>query len=532
MKADSNKELSHAEISKDPIVATYHDLLSGKIRGLPKGTWQDDRKVIILIRYVLEIKLGLTKEQIPRINRDIIHENKLWGALNRFKSIQRLIHFVYPGQYFEWNFYRVPTDYWSDKNRVKEFLEWKLGQEGLALSELPSIVNYDLLLKWGFANPLKRYGDSPYKLLNALYPNTFKATDFKKVPHHYHKDITVLKDQFLYMLQQEHISMQEVPMKVNREMLIRYRFGGVLSSYSNNIAKLVTALFPDSFILEDFKMLPNGYWNDIENVKRAINKLLTDAGKSESDIPTFLTKKRLQKVKLGGLLDRYHGSPIEIVNAVYLGKFAITEFTRVPNRYWYKKENRIQALRDYCKTKWIQRDDIPLLNRSYFRKHFPRFISLVDRHYDSKFYKWIIESFPEHHFHPKEFKLLMGDDGQICDSQEELVIHNFLLQTILNAKIIREQMRFSNEQFNETYIPDWIIVQNNQKYIVEYFGLYHSSFYKGYREKTNRKINYYQTLEDYQFLPIFPETFKNKGFGELGKILKKGGLNVASLKLL
>ncbi|WP_230200244.1 hypothetical protein [Bacillus niameyensis] len=516
---------------ENPIVATYYNLLSGQIRGLPKGTWQDDRKVVILVRYVLEIKLRLSKEQIPRINREIIHENKLWGALNRFKSIRRLIHFVYPGQYREWDFYRVPVNYWSDKNRVKEFLEWKLEQEGIALSELPTIVNSELLLTWGFANPLKRYGDSPYKLLSELYPNTFKATDFKKVPHHYHKDITVLKNQFLHMLQQENIPLKDAPKKVNREMLIRYRFGGVLSSYSNNIAKFVTFLFPDYYSLEDFKMLPNGYWDDIENIKKVISRLIIDAGKTESDIPMFLTKKKLQQARLGGLLDKYNGSPIEIINAVYPGKFAITEFSRVPNKYWYKRENRIHALRNYCKTNQIQRDEIPLLNRSYFRKNFPRFISMVDRHYDSKFYKWIMESFPEHDFHPEEFKLLVGDDGQICDSQEELVIHNYLLQRVLNATIIREQERFFNKQLSEIYIPDWIIEQNRNKYIVEYFGLYNSNLFKGYNEKTERKIQYFNTLPEYKFIAIFPEDFKEEGFGKLERLLNDKGLATSIVTL-
>src|SRR5690606_12137025 len=194
------KNFLSRENIQESIINTYNDILSGKIQSFPKGTWQDDRNVIILIRYVLEIKLGLSKEEIPLINRDIIHENHLWGALNRFKSLRKLIHFVYPGVYREWEFSRVPTDYWSDKNNLREYLEWKLEREGIQLSELPSIVNSDLLLKWGFANPLKRYGDSPYKLLNALYPGQFKATDFKKVPHHYHKDISVLKEQFLQML--------------------------------------------------------------------------------------------------------------------------------------------------------------------------------------------------------------------------------------------------------------------------------------------------------------------------------------------
>jgi hypothetical protein len=183
---------------------------------------------------------------------------------------------------------------------------------------------------------------------------------------------------------------------------------------------------------------PNGYWKDILNVKRTIKDLIEEEGIAEEDVPKFFTKKRLIQERLRGLLHEYNGSPIEIVNAVFPGKYDITEFQRVPNQYWYSQKNRVQALRAYCEKRKISRESLPLLNRPYFQKHFPRFISMVDRHYDSKFYRWIIESFPEYTFHPEEFNLLVGLDGQFCDSKEELAIHNFLVQMLYSARIERK----------------------------------------------------------------------------------------------
>ena len=275
-------------------------------------------------------------------------------------------------------------------------------------------------------------------------------------------------------------------------------------------------------------MRPNGYWKDLSNVRQAIEQLLKVDGKMEKDIPMFLTKKKLQDANLGGLLDHFHGSPIEIVNALYPGKFDITEFQRVPNKYWHSKGNRIQVLRTYCQKRNIHRDALPTLNRAYFRKHFPRFISVVDRHYDSKFYQWIMESFPEHRFSPEEFNLLVGDDGQTCDSKEERVLHNFLIQSLTNAKVKREAIRFLNEEYNETYIPDWIVEQDGRKYLIEYFGLYNSNLYKGYTEKAERKIAFYPSLRTYTFVAIFPEDFKGEGFAKLVEILRQTGMELIS----
>jgi hypothetical protein len=515
MNIETCYKFSREDLSKYPIVDTYNDLMAHKIKTLPSGTWQKDEYVIVLIRYVLEVKLGLTKEEIPKITRTDIKENKLWGALNRFKSIRKLLHFVYPGEFHECEFSKVPINYWDNIEKVKERFEWKLAQEGLEIWDIPSFINYDLLIKWGFSNPLKRHGDSPFRLLNAIYPNQFKETDFKKVPHHFYENNTTLKIRFLDMLKKEQIPFYEIPKKVNQELLFNNGFTTALSSYSNSPSKFISSLFPECFSISDFAIKPNGYWKDISNVRHTIEQLLAAESKTIEELPQFLTKKRLQDANLSGLLCQYHGSPIEIINALYPEKFNVLQFQRVPNKYWYTRENRINAMRTYCRKEGIRRDQLPLLNRAYFRKYFPRFISIADRHYDSKFYRWIIESFPEYVFLPEEFQLLIGEDGQVCDSKEELVLHNFFIERFPELRIQREAKRFYNKKDNETYIPDWIVGKNGQEYIIEYFGLYESELYKGYTEKTKRKIAYYQSLSDYLFISIFPSDFKEVGFDRL-----------------
>ncbi len=140
MEINEYRKLSHSDLYKYSVDNSYHDLLDGQSKAMPSGTWQKDEQVIILIHYVLEVKLGLSKEEIPKITRAIINENRLWGALNRFKLIRKLIHFVYPGVYHECNFSRVPVDYWGDIERVKERFEWKLRQEGLSVTDIPTVI--------------------------------------------------------------------------------------------------------------------------------------------------------------------------------------------------------------------------------------------------------------------------------------------------------------------------------------------------------------------------------------------------------
>jgi hypothetical protein len=491
---------------------------------MPKGTWMEEKNVILIYRYVLEIKMQLNQEKIPKITKRDIGEHKLWGSLNRYKSIKRIIHLVYPNQYNEFDFFRVPKDYWADKSKIKDRLELKLNEHGYMINDIPKIITCETLIAWGFSNPLKRFEHSPFQLINALYPGRFKPTEFKKSPQRSSKVPDFLRKQFFHMLEQEGIQFKDIPKKVTQELLNKYRFSAALKQYNGSPSKLILSLFPNDFSLQDFNT-PNGFWKDENNIRKAFEKLLRDKNIPHQDIPKICTKKFFIENGLYGLLQEYNSSPIELIMKLYPNDFIITDFIRVPNKYWYNKNNRIQALRDYCKRHNIKRHDLPRLTRAYFKQHFPRFISLVDRHYESKFYLWIIESFPEYTFEPAEFQLLIGKDGQFCDSKEELVIHNYLYEKISPQAVLkREGIRLINEQDKETYIPDWIIEKDGQKLIIEYFGLYGSSKFPGYTKKANRKIKFYQNLKDYQFIAIMPDDLKVDGLERVGALLRELGL--------
>lgn len=521
---DYYRKMRHTEVTKEKIITIYEEVLSGIRRTLPRGTWEEEKNTILIYRYLFEIKLRLPFEEIPKITRREIAKYKLWGSITRFKSIKKILQLVYPNAYTEFDYNRVPKDYWNNIENIRKRIEYFLQQEGYAISDIPSVITYDQLIKWGLSNPLKRWNHSPYQLINAIYPNMFSPTDFRKSPQRSSVENEFLIKQFYNMLEKENIEFNDVPKKVTQEMLIKYRFSAALKHYSNSPSELILSLFPNQFSLNDFNK-KNQYWHDENNVKAAVEKLCNENNIPFHEIPKYFNKKLFMENGLYGMLQVYNSSPIELVLKLYPGVFSVIDFNRVPNKYWLKKENRIQAIRDYCAKRNISREKLPSLTRSYFKKHFPKFISLVDRHYESKFYLWIMESFPEYQFDPKEFCLLVGDDGQVCDSQEELNIHNFLISKLKGKyKIDREGIRLINETEKETYLPDWLISNNKKKYIVEYFGLYGSSRYPHYSKKVERKMRYYNKLKDFRFIPIMPNDFRKQGLEYVEDLLKKEGL--------
>lgn len=509
----------------EPIILMYEELFTAERKALPHGTWQNDQYVILIVRYALETKLKLSKADIPKITRKTIGEQKLWGALNRFKSIKKLLQFVYPEDFNEFSFHRVSVDYWANQENIKSRFEEMLQKNNISVHDIPKFITYNLLIKWGFSNPLKRHNHSPFQLINEIYPGVFKPYQFRKIPQKHARNKKILKDQFFAMLQKEQIAFHEIPQKIRLELLYRYRFHGAMKYYNRSPSKFIMDLFPNQFTQEDF-IRPQGYWHDVESAKTAILSLIEKLGIPFLEIPQQLTKKLFAEHGLSGLLDHYDGSPINIVQTCFPGEFDIIEFKRVPNRYWYDYKNRIEALRSYCRKHHIEMMQLPMLSRTYFKKEFPRFVSVIDRHFESKIHLWIMEAFPEHKFTPSDFNLLVGEDGQLCDSKEELYVHNVLLRIFKQATIIREGKRFINRKYNESYIPDWTIQLNGKVILIEYFGLYGSSRFTGYTERANRKIDFYRSLDDFEFVFILPKdlrsikTVLNEQLGELLKYIK------------
>lgn len=175
-------------LTQQSIISIYEDVLTGTRKTLPRGTWNNDQYVVLIIRYALEIKSNLSIEEISKITRQTIKEMRLWGALNRFKSTKRLLQFVYPDTFDEFDSHRVPTNYWSDINNIKKRFEYLLQKNNINFMDIPQFVTYNQLIEWGFANPLKRHDDSPFQLINGLYPNKFKPYQFKKSPQRYSKN--------------------------------------------------------------------------------------------------------------------------------------------------------------------------------------------------------------------------------------------------------------------------------------------------------------------------------------------------------
>lgn len=107
------------------------------------------------------------------------------------------------------------------------------------------------------------------------------------------------------------------------------------------------------------------------------------------------------------------------------------------------------------------------------------------------------------------------------DSNQELDVFKYIESNFTN-EIIKNSKTFYNDNFNEGYRPDFIINHENKPIIIEYFGMYktymENHIFKSYTEKAHRKIEYFNSLNDVYFIPLFPEDLKNNFEGVRTKL--------------
>ncbi|MCP1159453.1 hypothetical protein [Bacillus infantis] len=167
-------------------------------------------------------------------------------------------------------------------------------------------------------------------------------------------------------------------------------------------------------------------------------------------------------------------------------------------------------------------------------KGYSKFTKHVSRNRFASFHEWASLSFPEFadEWTIKDFHDFVAYDGSICDSLEELNIYEFIKKDLGISNIKSIGTLYSGEHIftlpknhvDNWYCPDFVIEGEKNIYI-EYFGLYveeceknkENKFLSGYREKTKRKIEFYNSL-DHTFIYIYPSDIKPNMNGLINKI--------------
>ena len=124
------------------------------------------------------------------------------------------------------------------------------------------------------------------------------------------------------------------------------------------------------------------------------------------------------------------------------------------------------------------------------------------------------------------------DNKTKLDSYQEKILFDYIYTNFkkINIKAIglNRNNKFYNEKYNENYIPDFLISKYNKNklikpIIIEYYGMYSENpsnqLFKDYKEKTQRKNEYYKSNPDIYFIDLYPTDIKNNFEGVREKLI-------------
>ncbi|MGX5384389.1 hypothetical protein ACWCKO_31545, partial [Bacillus thuringiensis serovar darmstadiensis] len=138
------------------------------------------------LKWTIEEKECLSREELIDVySQKWLFKHRLQTPCKKFwkSSPFAMLNALYPNKFKEWEFFRVPSNYWT-KDKALEELRWIIEErEKLSRKELLNIFSGSWIKGQGLSHPLQKFWSSrPYHMLDELYPNRFKEWELKKTP--------------------------------------------------------------------------------------------------------------------------------------------------------------------------------------------------------------------------------------------------------------------------------------------------------------------------------------------------------------
>lgn len=172
-------------------VLIYKEILDGKRSRFPNYFFVGEQgKEILssLTRYLIEEHLEIKIDDIPiYVNAELLWKYRLRApAQAHGLNYIDLIQLAYPDQFYPWEFKQVSFGYWKGEQgrqkaieTVKYVIETKCE---IQRHLVPKNVNHNFFKKHRLLGIFKIFGDSPFLVINAVYPDQFQLWEFSNVP--------------------------------------------------------------------------------------------------------------------------------------------------------------------------------------------------------------------------------------------------------------------------------------------------------------------------------------------------------------
>ncbi|WP_242268959.1 DUF4046 domain-containing protein [Bacillus cereus group sp. BfR-BA-01352] len=331
---------------KVTIEEIYQEILDGRRKSFPPGTWSEDVDGQLkkrIIRYLIEDILKWSDEDIKeKWNQNFIKKLKLTSVMQIYRSSPyEMLNAAYPNRFEPWELKHAPRRFWTYEKSL-EVLK-KIIEEKERLTDSQLLEKYDL--NWLMKNKLGKvcstyFNDSPYQMLNATYPNRFKEWELKCVPNNfwtYEKGLMALR---WWIEEKEKLTTKCLLDVYSREWLRERHLGTPLLKYwDSNVYQMLNAAYPNQFREWELKRVSKKFWNDKEKSLKIFKQIIKEKGMSQEDIKKHYSLKWIINNGLRTPLMRFWSdSPYKLLNEAYPNQFKEWELKVTPNKFWEKKK--------------------------------------------------------------------------------------------------------------------------------------------------------------------------------------------------
>src|SRR5690606_39011947 len=109
-----------------------------------------------------------------------------------------LIENAYPKFFHPWDFQQVSNGYWKGEKgvqRVTQTMKYVIETKcGITHHLIPKVVDFNFFKNHRLVGLFSAFGDSPFEVINTVYPGEFRPWEFKSVPMNYWKNGNNIKE--------------------------------------------------------------------------------------------------------------------------------------------------------------------------------------------------------------------------------------------------------------------------------------------------------------------------------------------------
>ncbi|MFL0498773.1 hypothetical protein [Priestia megaterium] len=241
-------------MNKEQVIEIYQHVLERKRKRFPNYFFlgmEGKKYMSYMTRYLLEQRLSISIHEIPlQVKAGTLWSHRLRPPAMMYGwNYYEVIDNAYPGRFKPWQFQQVPDKYWDGEEgqrRAIEAVKYVIEEElKVPFKEIPFKVNIHFFKQHGLGGVFSLFGQSPFQVVEAVYPGVFKPWQFANVPMNCWKNETYIQEAMDYFLfKQLHFSSyKEAFLKVRSQHFNDFRLTGLFQmafdSQMNNVKEWI-----------------------------------------------------------------------------------------------------------------------------------------------------------------------------------------------------------------------------------------------------------------------------------------------------